>query len=318
MKLAEALLVVGLMLSSTQKAAAERFSFAALGDMPYGDPAVSHPRLEALIGVINAHKPSFVLHVGDIKASSDPCTDSLFETQLRFMGQFEGPLVYTPGDNEWTDCYLEKAGGFDPLERLKMLRRMFFVGPQSLGRQPIALERQGDLMTEHAGFVENARFSKGGISVVTLHVVGSNNALEPRAREGAAEFFDRDRANLAWLRDSFAKARREGAKAVVIAMQADMFEFDFGHFGKDTHLSHSGFRNVSDALVEEANAFGRPVLLLYGDSHKFLVSAPYRKRAPALLALQVFGAEQMHAVEVQVDTEDAAVFSFRPIWNSDR
>lgn len=42
---------------------------------------------------------------------------------------------------------------------------------------------------------------------------------------------------------------------------------------------------------------------------------PFRKRLPALVDLEVFGADQMHAVEVMVDTDDPAVFAFRPIWN---
>ena len=42
------------------------------------------------------------------------------------MDRFEGPLVHTPGDNEWTDCYRKKAGEFDPLERLAKVRAMFF------------------------------------------------------------------------------------------------------------------------------------------------------------------------------------------------
>jgi hypothetical protein len=307
--------LLGLALSATTTASAETFAFAAIGDMPYGDPAGTHPRFRALISAINARKPAFTLHVGDIKAAVGACSDALFEEQLEFMNSFDAALVYTPGDNEWTDCHREAAGRFDPLERLAKLRAMFFSGPRSLGRSPMALERQSDLMKEHTTFVENARFTMGGVQFLTLHVVGSNNSLEPRDRRAANEFFDRDDANLAWLRDSFAKAGREGAKAVVVAIQADMFEFDFGHFGSDQHLTHSGFRNIAEALVRAATAFARPVLLIYGDSHNFRVHTPFRKRLPTLLGLEVFGSDQMHAVEVIVDTDDPAVFSFRPIWN---
>jgi Calcineurin-like phosphoesterase len=317
MKLRVAVLSMVLAAAATT-AAAETFKFVAIGDMPYGDPAKTYPPFKALIGAINARKPDFTIHVGDIKAGNGACSDAVFQEQLDFMGSFASALVYTPGDNEWTDCHREGAGRFDPLERLARLRAMFFTAPQSLGKAPIALERQGDLMAEHSAFVENARFAKSGVHFVTVHVVGSNNNLEPRDRRAANEFFDRDQANLAWLRDSFAKAGREGAKAVVVAMQADMFEFDFGHFSKDEHLAHSGFRNVAEALLREALAFARPVLLIYGDSHNFRVHTPFRRRAPGLLALEVFGADQMHAVEVTLDTNDPAVFSFRPVWNPDK
>jgi hypothetical protein len=311
---------IGLALSAAMvgMADAETFKFVALGDMPYGDPAKTIPQFKALIGAVNARKPAFTIHVGDIKSGSSECSDAVFKEQLDFLNTFASALVYTPGDNEWTDCHRPRAGRYDPLERLGKLRTMFFGAPRSLGKEPMALERQGDLMPEHKIFMENARFTRAGVQFVTLHVVGSNNGLEPRSREAANEFFDRDRANVAWLRDAFAKARREAARALVIALHADMFEFDFGHFGRDAHLSHSGFRNVSEALVEEARNFDRPVLLIYGDSHNFRVHTPFRKRAPKLVGLQVFGDDQMHAVEVAVDTDDQAVFSFRPIWNPQR
>lgn len=296
-------------------ASAETFKFVALGDMPYGDAPKILSQVRALVGAINARKPAFTLHIGDFKSGSTPCSDAAFKAQLDTMNAFEQPLVYTPGDNEWTDCHRKDAGNFDPLERLVKLRSMFFTGPQSLGATRIPLERQADLAPEFKTFVENARFSRSGVHVLTVHVVGSNNGLEARDRRAANEFFDRDQANVAWLRSSFAKAAKENAKAIVIAMQADMFEFDFGNFGKDEHLTHSGYANMADALVQETRAFGRPVLLIHGDTHNFRVTTPFRKRAPSMLALQVFGADQMHAVEITVDTDDAAVFAFRPIWN---
>ena len=296
-------------------AVAETFTFVALGDMPYGDTQKTMPRLRTLVDVVNKRKPAFSLHVGDFKSGSTPCSDAVFQEQLDLMKSFQQPLVFTPGDNDWTDCHRKEAGGFDPIERLSRLRSLFFTAPESLGAVRMALERQSDIAPEYKTFVENARFSRAGVHVVTVHVVGSNNGLEARDRRAANEFFDRDQANVAWLRSSFAKAAKEGAKAVVIAMQADMFEYDFGNFGKDEHLSHSGFANVADALVQETKAFGRPVLLIHGDTHNFRVTTPFRKRAPAMLALQVFGADQMHAVEITVDTDDPAVFAFRPIWN---
>jgi len=318
MKSKALLLAAVLAAISLAPAGAETFKFVAIGDMPYGNPERTFPLFRSLIGAINARSPAFTIHVGDIKGGAEPCTDAVFQQQLDFMNSLDAALIYTPGDNEWTDCHREAAGRFDPLERLTRLRAMFFTGPQSLGRTPMAVERQGDLMPEYRAFVENARFTRAGIQFLTLHVVGSNNGLEPRDRRTANEFFDRDAANLAWMRASFAKARADNARAVVVAMQADMFEFDFGHFGRDNHLSHSGFRNVAELLVQEAAAFGRPVLLVYGDSHNFRVHTPFRHRAPGLLGLEVFGDDQMHAVEVTVDTDDPALFSFRPIWNPGR
>ena len=45
-------------------------------------------------------------------------------------------FVFTPGDNDWTDCH-EKQGvhGGDPFAALTRLRKMFFAGEQSLGKR---------------------------------------------------------------------------------------------------------------------------------------------------------------------------------------
>jgi hypothetical protein len=296
-------------------ALAETFSFVALGDMPYGEPAKTYPRFEALIGEINRRKPAFSIHVGDIKSGSTPCSDAYFAEQLAFMNSFESALIYTPGDNEWTDCHRRDNGGFDPLERLARLRSMFFTAPRSLGRAPIALERQSDLDAARSLYVENVRFAREGVHVLTAHVVGSNNNLEARDPKAAAEFFARDAANVDWLKGSFAKAREQGAKAIVIAFQADIFEFDWNNFNNEGHLRHSGFINFTDTLIKEAAEFARPVLIIYGDSHHFRVHVPFEKKAANVIALEVFGARFMHAVEVTVDTNDSAVFGFRPVLN---
>jgi hypothetical protein len=57
------------------------------------------------------------------------------------------------------------------------------------------------------------------------------------------------------------------------------------------------------------------VLLAFGDSHVFRVLRPFPETAPNVTALEVFGEADMHAVEVSVDTEDAAVFGYRPLLN---
>ena len=62
------------------------------------------------------------------------------------MDSFTSALVYTPGDNEWTDCHRLLAGAYDPLDRLHFIRTHYFRTAESLGRQPIRLERQADVM----------------------------------------------------------------------------------------------------------------------------------------------------------------------------
>jgi hypothetical protein len=289
-------------------AAAEPFTFVALGDAPYGEPAEVYPAYEALIGAINARAPGLVIHVGDIKSGATPCSDELLGAQLGFMRDFAAPVLYTPGDNEWTDCHREAAGGFDPLDRLAHLRATFFARPETLGGEVLPVESQAA-----AGFPENARLTVNGLAFVTAHVVGSNNNFEPRDMAAIEEFMARDAANVAWLRESFAAAA--DAPALVLALQADMFEFDWNAFGDGTWLRHSGFARFGTALVEEAAAFGKPVLLVYGDSHVFRQMRPFPDAAPNLLALEVPGEDDMHAVEVTADLATSGVFSVALVRN---
>jgi hypothetical protein len=294
---------------------AETFSFVAIGDMPYGEPDKVYATYEALIGEINKRAPAFTVHIGDTKSGSTQCSDEMLNQQLAFMNSFAAALVYTPGDNEWTDCHREKAGRFDPLERLAYIRANYFKDAKSLGAAPIAVERQADVMPDFKDYVENARFEKAGIQFVTAHVVGSNNNFEIRDEKAAMEFFARDKANVAWLKDSFKKATDANAKALVLAIQADMFEFDWNAFKDETFLRHSGYQRFGDAFIKEAAAFAKPVLLIFGDSHIHRVFRPFEKSAPNVVALEVYGDKDMHAVEVMVDSDSPAVFGFRTLAN---
>lgn len=294
--------------------AQEQFSFVAMGDVPYGKPAKVYAPFKSLISAVNAKRPAFTVHIGDIKSGSTPCSDQMLTDQRDFMNTLDGPVLYTPGDNEWTDCHRKKAGEFDPLERLSFLRKTFFNG-KTLGRTAMPLERQSEFMPSYALYVENARFSKNGIHVIAAHVVGSNNNSEVRDPRAAAEFFERDKANGAWLSDSFDKATREKAKAVILAVHADMFRYDFNLAGKEKYLRHSGFKNFAELLVKKAKAFQKPVLLVYGDSHEFMVTRPFIRSAPNITALQVFGSKDMHAVEVMVDPNSDNMFAIKPLLN---
>lgn len=290
------------------------FEFVALGDMPYRLPD-DIPRVDRLIAAVNELKPAFTVHVGDTKSGSSSCADGELQRILDQLQTFNGPLVYTPGDNEWTDCHREKAGKFDPLERLAKLREMFFKGPVSLGRAPLELTRQGDVASEHRPFVENARWTYGGVAFAAVHVVGSNNNLLAK-KPMADEYFARNAANVAWIKDSFAEAAKAGAAAMVIVMQADMFYLD----GLSRVLSKdgNGFVDTVNAISSAAEAFGRPVLVVNGESHVLRIDRPFyfsdgKTPLETVARLQVPGAAQVHGVRVLVDPDDPSVFSFRPL-----
>lgn len=290
------------------------FEFVALGDMPYRLPD-DVPRFDRLIAKVNALKPAFAIHVGDTKSGSSSCGDTEQQRILDQLQTFDGALIYTPGDNEWTDCHREKAGKFDPLERLAKVREMFFKAPSSLGRAPIELTRQSDVAAEHRPFVENARWSHGGIAFATVHVVGSNNNLLAK-KAMADEYFARNAANVAWIKDSFAEAAKAGAAAMVIAMQADMFHLNelSPVYSKDGN----GFADTVRAIASAAEAFGKPVLVVNGDTHVLRIDQPFvhadgKTPLENVTRLQVMGAERVHGVRVLADPDNPDVFSFQPL-----
>ncbi|WP_024576751.1 MULTISPECIES: hypothetical protein [unclassified Afipia] len=289
------------------------FSFVALGDMPYNLPE-DYAKFDRLIAAVNALKPAFTLHVGDIKSGGLPCSDEVLKKSYDQIQTFEGALVYTIGDNEWLDCHRKAAGGYNPRERLAKLREMFFATPaKSLGKTPLDVESQTLLMPEFSTYVENTRFAKNGVMFFTAHVPGSNNGFEAQDPEAAPEFFARDKANVAWINASFAKAIADNAKAVVMFVQA---EFDESRFPNGAMPRQSGFTNTLDAIEAGAKSFGKPVLLIHGDEHYFSI-APLRnskgKPIPGVNKLMVYGDTLVHAVRVVVDPDSSNVFGFIPL-----
>ena len=309
--------LVGACLALSTGAAAAEFTFVALGDMPYGPREQAYPAFRALVAEINRRAPVFTFHLGDTKSGVDPCSDQLLLEQRDFMNSFASALVYTPGDNEWTDCHRLLAGAYDPLDRLRFLRTHYYSTARSLGRQPIRLERQADVMPGFEPFVENSRFRHDDVWFVTAHVVGSNNNLDGPPVEGseaAQEFLARDEADRVWLADSFDKAADANAKAMVIAIHADMFGDGFDP-QRETFAPDSGFKGFAETLVRKAKFFEKPVLLLFGDSHEFRVFRPFPRSAGNLTTMEVYGAELMHAVAITVDPATTPVFTFDPVQN---
>ncbi|MDB5570462.1 MAG: hypothetical protein JWN93_1645 [Hyphomicrobiales bacterium] len=288
------------------------FDFVAMGDMPYNPPA-DYEKVDRLIARINASKPAFVVHVGDMISGSVPCTDANLEASARQLDAVEAPLVYTPGDNEWTDCHRARGGGFEPLDRLAKVRALMFPAPgRTLGKSPMSVETQARAMADRFGaYVENVQFEKNGVYFSTLHITGSNNNSDPRRPTALAEFAARDAANAAWMERAFAAAIAGGAKALVLAWQANV------HHKWDNSSAYSpAFSRTLNGVAQGARAFGKPVLIVYGDYHFFEVGrfpGMDDKPIPGVTRLQVFGDQQVHAVRVTVDPDSPGVFGYTPL-----
>lgn len=284
------------------------FTFAVLGDSPYY--AWEDLKYRVVLQDLRAHDLRFVLHIGDMLWR--PCSDARYRSSVDGFNSLPQPVIYTPGDNEWTDCWEEGAGRFDPLERLGRLRAMFFASPVSLGGRRIVLHSQGR-QPPFAEAVEHVRWTGEGLIFATVHLVGSGNASETfpnRTPKNDEEVVRRTAAATAWLRETFAAARSSNARGLVLGFHANpAFERAAGH------LYRQHFEPFLTALEEEAEAFARPILVVHGDNHDYIVDRPLIRRTTGrtienLTRLQVPGSPAVGWVRVVVSDDATPAFSF--------
>jgi len=261
------------------------FTFGAFGDAPY--TWFEEALFPDFLAGMNQEDLPFVVHVGDFKSATAPCSDELFSQRREWFDLVRHPFVYVPGDNEWTDCRRFQAGGHDPLERLAKLRELFSGGDESLGRRRIKLARQLPDYPEHA------RWRHGDVLFVTLNVPGPDN----NARHMPEEFRSRSAAVARWLEQSFNIARGDRLRAMVIFMQANPWVSPTSRY--------FGFRELLATMARETLGFDGEVLLVHGDTHRFRVDSPLRDPASGspvanFTRVEVFGSPGMNWVRIRV------------------
>lgn len=315
-------------LSITAAHAQEAFTIGLWGDMPYAK-ADDAPAIPALLEDMNASDIAFSIYDGDIKDGSSECTDAIYTDAIAMFNSLKKPVIYVPGDNEWTDCHRVNNGGFDNLERLDHIRKTMFAKPESFGSATLTPEHQA---APGEKFSENTRYAQAGAMFVTLNVPGSNNnkvnddetCTKKSARTLAqcaadnAEFAERDAANIKWLQDSFAKAKTDGTKGVMVVLQGDLgFDLPETEDDSEAHLpGKEGYATFLDALITETKGFDGQVVLVHGDTHYFKIDKPLPD-ATHMLAnftrVQTFGSPNVHWLQVGVDATSRNVFTFSPM-----
>jgi hypothetical protein len=301
-----------------------KFEIGLIGDQHYD--ADSTAKFPNIMAEMNRADLAFVVHVGDIGSPTyNSCADETYYRRRDEFNQSRHPLVFTPGDNEWTDCH--EAGVADSLERLAKVREVFFQGERSLGLRTIPLARQSD-EPRYAKFRENARWTRGGVVFVTLHVPGSNNNLG-RTPEMDAEYAERNAVNIEWMRQTFQYARQNNGRAVMIMIQANpRFEETWparrrGGLGiAPPPKKPNGYTEFLNALQREVLGYDNPVALVHGDTHYFRMDKPFilddksgagRGRViEHFTRVELFGYPEAHWVRAIVDPADPNIFSFSP------
>jgi hypothetical protein len=288
------------------------YTFAVIGDIPYGAAAIAS--FPSDIAQINADPAvQWVDHLGDIKNGSSRCDDSYFQQIKDDFDQFQDPLVYTVGDNEWTDCHRPNNGGYNPLERLAKIRQIFFPRPgRTLGRHPAPVRSQADL-----GVPENVQWSRAGVAFAALHVVGSDNSLAPwtgltaPTPEQTVDVLTRTSATIQEIHDTFAAAGREHQRAVVLLMQADMFD---PTVTDPSFADYYGFQPIVAAIAREAARYRGQVYLFNGDSHVYNEDHPLAAGS-AWPAFYRIGAAVPNLTRITVDGSDNATNYLRVTVN---
>ncbi len=267
--------------SSGAAEALQPVSFVAMGDIPYlqwsedGKTVVDDEQgrklVREIIPAVKKAKPPFVVHYGDFKSGGASCTDTLFAERLaQIRALAPGRVIYTPGDNDWTDC--DRDGLAPPmweLERLQALRRQAFRAEEMAAelkpvRQPL--------------YPENARWMRDKILFASIHVVGTNNGRQQieigDLDMALAQVDARDAANAAWIDALFDQAMATEARAVVLVFQADIFAKRGEPCTALSRQACDGHAWLRDKLKAKATAFDKPVLAIHGDTDSHCLDRP--------------------------------------------
>lgn len=293
----------------------------------------------------------FVIHLGDLSRPDYACSDEwLRQTNAFWKRELVKPVFYTPGDNEWTDCdrkslkvrqseyaRLDRVRAIlfgepktvspawklaqtqqilnqdpqysHPEESLEAIRKVLAMGPQQF-----AEEWKYESQSRQP---ENAIWWRDDVLFVTVHKVstddGRSEILLDEPRRAIALVNKRDRLNQQWLNRAFALAKKNDAKAVVVATQLD--PFDPASEGKNetknenvaayclANPAYAGFCRQIESL---SAGFGKPVLLLHGDTNAYCLDKPFGS-AQNIWRLNAPGDYKViDAVVIKVAPDDAA------------
>jgi hypothetical protein len=307
-----------------------RYAVGLWGDLPYS--AAQEAALPNMLADMNNSKLEFTVDDGDLKAGSGPCPDSLYTKALGWLNTLQQPAMFTPGDNDWTDC--DRNPGVNSLERLDHERQVLFSTSHSLGQQTMEQEVQSTPnclgVNGPTPCVENRRWTFKGVTYATFNVQGSCNNLCDAAPD-PAEYAARNTADIAWLHETFAEAKADGSAAVMLISQADP-GFDASDATRaplrdpktlaETDGQPDGFQSWLSAVRDETIAFQKPVAYEHGDSHYFRIDKPLQdsqgRRLENFTRVETFGDHQENGtndvqwLKVLVDPSSRDVFAYQP------
>ena len=233
-------------LAFVQSARAEPLIFSVTGCGPY-KPAEKALLARYVDEVSGDGKSAFLVHLGDIfPGTLDPAPESAYVAAADILKRSKIPVFIVPGDNEWNDQKDPKTAWLYWTKHFSNFEKNFADGP--------VLERQ-------AARPENFALSTKGVLVLGLNIVGG------RVHD-AKEWTSRHSQNNDWVKEQFAK---HGANAPTLVVLAQA----------EPNATHDSFFKP---FVEQIKAWGKPVLYIHADGHKWEVHK--KSRADNLLRVQ--------------------------------
>jgi hypothetical protein len=312
-------------------------SVAVFGDSPYGTSPTDNAQFlasSAFIDSINADQDvELVLHVGDIHSGKQYCTEAYDRAIYDLWTRFQDPLVYTPGDNEWADCHKVAEGGGsydattqtihyvldangnpvdyangDPIANLELVRSIFFAQPGvTLGQHKRLVLSQAEIPSlghpSDQRFVENVMWVQSHVLIVAINLPGGSNndsdiwyGAPTVSAAQEQEIEQRTGADLRWLDLAFTFAQWAKLDGVIIQAQADMWDPEKG-------AAHQArYEPFVQNIAGHATQFGKPVLMLNGDSHVYLSDNPLSSSDPLAYMHPGYDVPNFHRIVVHGST----------------
>ena len=166
-------------------------------------------------------------------------------------------------------------------------------------------------------------FQHNRIVFGTVHVLGSNNGLEPWSGldpsdtvdnprgDRLGEFQTREKAGIHWLGEIFDLAKETDSPGVVILIQANP-AFELDRHDQD----RAGFNGFINALRKLMLDYQKPVLLAHGHIHYLWIDKPLqvnrkdgrRERLQTLTRIQIPGSPFVRWIKVTIDPQSPKVF----------
>ncbi len=283
--------------TATAAPGAPRLVFSAMGCGPYSDEDADAAK-HYLAQENKAASSQFLVHLGDINSGKTARDGSLTEAYYAGIKTLltrgnRIPTYIVPGDNEWNDRPDPEVGWEHWSKHLLRLEEHFDT-PWDTARQEAR--------------PENFAFVHKGILVVGINLPGG------RVHDHE-EWVRRFRENNDWIDAQFA-AHRDAVGAAVVCAQANVV--GQGKVKPVVNLLFSGFRNRFGTLAAK---FGKPVLFLHADGHRWIYDKPWED-VPNITRIQVDRLDpKFPPVQITVDPDANPPFGYdrrleKPRWRA--